>query len=91
MAALLEARERVAAGTLTARSYHNLEMVLGFNPNRFGLLADREFAEHTDVMRAITWDWVHNSFQDGTFTTEARPRSESFPHIVPVCLVQLLP
>ena len=71
MATLLEAHDRVTAGTLTARSCRNLEIVLGFNPNKFGLLADREFAEHTDVMRAITWDWVRNSFQDGAFTTEA--------------------
>ena len=90
MATVLEAHDRVSAGTLTAHSCKQLEMMVGFNPNRFGLLADRELAEYTDLMRAITWDWVHNSFQDGTFTTEARPCSESFPLTVSVCVGQTL-
>ncbi len=72
MELLLAAKQRVADGVMSAARCREIEKAAGFNANADGLLADRQLATRVDVMPAITWDWVHNSFQDGTFTVEVR-------------------
>jgi hypothetical protein len=70
MQLLIAAKQKVVDGSLSAKSFHNLEMAAGFNANVHGILADRTLCEATRILDAITWDWVHNSFQDGVFTRE---------------------
>ncbi len=79
MALLLAAEQRVSEGSMTSVKYNSLSMVVGLNANADGLLADKELAEAIDAIGSVTYDWVHNSFQDGTFTVEARPSLQESP------------
>lgn len=71
MRTMIDAQDRVADGRMTNVAYKDLLFISGLNPNRNGLLADAQLATRLNVLKAVTYDWVHNTFQDGTFTTEA--------------------
>ena len=43
----------------------------GLNANPHGVLADPELRPHINPISTLTYDWVHNCLQDGTFTLEA--------------------
>lgn len=70
MELLISAKQQVMSGELAASRYTKLEMATGFSANPHGILADKNLSRAIDVMNAVTWDWVHNSFQDGTFNAE---------------------
>ena len=55
--------ERVAAGTMSAVAYAELEQVVGITYNPDGLLASRAIFEVADIVGACTYDWVHNMLQ----------------------------
>lgn len=59
-----DAREQVAARTMSQAQCRELETVLGLNWNPDGLLASAALAAHVDPIAACTYDWVHNMLQD---------------------------
>ena len=63
----------------------------GLNANPHGVLADPVLRPHINPISTLTYDWVHNCLQDGTFTLEA---SEFLrvcePHGVISCLFCLV-
>jgi hypothetical protein len=65
------ASTRVSVGTMTKTRFHQLEQTTGLNCNPVGLLADASLRPYVDPIGVMTYDWVHNMLQDGTFTTEA--------------------
>ena len=71
MEMLLVSRRRVAEGTMTTTAYKELEKTVGLNSNGRGLLADRELSMKLNLINSVTYDWVHNTFQDGVFVVEA--------------------
>jgi len=68
---LVQAQTKVDEGSWTKVRFENLEQVIGINCNPHGVLFDRELQQHTSLIGAVTYDWVHNMLQDGVFTTEA--------------------
>lgn len=70
-ATLRDASSRVAAGTMPASRFEELEMSVGITWNADGLLADTELCRLTNPVHAVTYDWAHNMLQDGVFTSEA--------------------
>lgn len=70
IAMVRDATARVADGAMTRSRLENITKVVGFRWNEHGMWADASFLSHVDPLAAITVDWVHNTLQDGTFTTE---------------------
>ena len=64
------ARGRCEAGEMTKTRFEALQMGFGINCNPSGIFADRELLSCCGIVSAVTYDWVHNLFQDGIFTTE---------------------
>ena len=56
---------------MTATAYTGLEKAIGLKSNGRGILADRDLSLKLDLLSCVTSDWVHNTFQDGTFVVEA--------------------
>ena len=78
---LVATSRQVEAGTLPKARLDEISRVCGFNPNADGTLADTELRACFDAAEVCTYDWVHNTFQDGTFTVEASEflrRAEGF-------------
>jgi hypothetical protein len=66
------ANARVSAGTMTAAKYEELEQALGIHWNADGLLASPALAPHFRPIEVATYDWMHNTFQEGVFTVETQ-------------------
>ena len=67
---LMQSQRQCNVGTVTKTQHHQLEIMLGLNTNPLGFLADSELRKHVNPRSAFTYDWVHNSLQDGTLTAE---------------------
>ena len=80
------ARDRLASGVMTKARYDALERSVGFTYNQHGLWTDAEILQHVDLIEAVTVDWVHNTLQDGTFTTEACIRASHAPPFLLILL-----
>ena len=65
------ASTRYSAGAITKAVLHQLEQTTGLNCNPVGLIADVSLRPYVDPIVVMTYDWVHNMLQDGTFTGEA--------------------
>jgi fructose-1,6-bisphosphatase/sedoheptulose 1,7-bisphosphatase-like protein len=74
---LVEARRRVAAGTMTAARCNELDMVTGLNGNPHGVLASVPLRTVVDPISVFTYDWVHNMLQDGVFSVEVQALLET--------------
>ena len=68
--------ERAARGEVTRSRLQDLKRASAFSHNQWGLWMDDELMLSIDPIEAVTVDWVHNSMQDGTFTTEVCLRVE---------------
>ena len=68
---LLEAEQRVGAGSMTKTRFVELQKVCGLNCNAHGLLADEGLRQQFNAVEITTMDWVHTTMQDGTMTNEA--------------------
>ena len=70
MDTVIAGREQVVAGTLAPGKQLELQRALGLNDNEHGILADARLKAILDPVKIMTWDWVHNMFNDGTFCIE---------------------
>ena len=72
MALLNAAKKRVDEGMLPKARLDELEMSVGFNANTHSVWVDSDLtaACEIDFVSCVTYDWVHNFLQDGTFTAE---------------------
>ena len=72
MGMLNDAARRLQAGTITKIKFERLSKALGFNSNEYSLWTDPKLSIYstTDLVRSITYDWMHSCLQDGTLTTE---------------------
>lgn len=68
---LAAASAGVTSGAMTKTAFSDLESMHGVNYNADGLIADKVLRTCFNVVGVCTYDWIHNSFQDGVFTTEA--------------------
>ena len=55
---------------MTKASFEELMQVVGLNFNPVGLLWARDLMQAFDVGKAVTYDWVHTTMQDGTLSKE---------------------
>ena len=65
---LVEAKRRVAAGTMTNARLQALEKAIGFNSNERGLLADVGLRSLFHTSKIATFDWMHTTLQNGVIT-----------------------
>lgn len=68
---LLQAQQKVAAGTMTKTRFSSLQKVYGLHGSPEGVLADADLRRHFDCVKVTTMDWVHSALQDGTVTIES--------------------
>ena len=67
---LVEAKRRVAAGTMTNARLQALEKAFGFNSNERGLLADVGLRSLFHTSKIATFDWMHTALQNGVITDD---------------------
>jgi hypothetical protein len=65
------ANTRVSVGAMQKGTFLELEKSTGLNCNPLGMIADASLRPYVNPIGVMTYDWVHNMLQDGTFTAEA--------------------
>ena len=87
MYVLIAGMDRVARREMTRARFESMENMYGLNANPHGVLADPVLRPHINPISTLTYDWVHNCLQDGTFTLEASEFLRACePHGVINCL-----
>ena len=61
----------MAAGRLSLNQLSSLETAYGLRSNPDGLLAARNLRSLVDPVKCMTYDWMHNTLQDGVYSVEA--------------------
>ena len=71
MGVLIAGKHRAASRDMTRTRFESMEKMYGLNANPHGVIADPVLRLHINPISTLTYDWVHNCLQDGTFTLEA--------------------